>query len=70
MSAPAEHQPLARLSSTITVENGPAGYIQLVREHYRNDAIISLRPEAEDALLAFLLARKGIALQPAKENDR
>lgn len=52
---------LARLSSTLTVEETTYG-IQLVREHYRGDRIITLIPEAEDRLLALLLARKGIRL--------
>lgn len=58
---------LARLSSTITVEEGPVGTIQLWRESAAPntpDVSITLRPEVEDALLAFLLARKGITLQP------
>lgn len=61
MSAPTDTGPavLARLSSTITVEDGPCGYIQLVRETAIGlDQTITLRPEAEEALLAFLTARK------------
>jgi hypothetical protein len=54
---------LARLSSTLTVEETTYG-IQLVREHYRGDRIITLIPEAEDKLLALLLARKGVRLAP------
>lgn len=56
---------LARLSSTLTVEDSRYG-LRLVRAHYRGDMIITLRPEVEDALLAFLLARKGITLAPAR----
>ena len=54
---------LARLSSTITVED--AGYgLRLVRETDTNYSIITLGREAEDKLLALLLARKGIRLAP------
>lgn len=60
---PQEPGVLARLSSTITVEESPHG-LQVVREHYQGDRIITLRPEAEDALLALLLARKGVRLVP------
>lgn len=52
---------LARLSSTITVEEGPLGHLQLWREAglpNQADVAITLRPEAEAALLAFLLARQ------------
>lgn len=61
MSSPTDTHPavLARLSSTITVEDGPCGYLQLVRETAIGlDQIITLRPEAEAKLLDFLLARR------------
>lgn len=53
---------LARLSSTITVEESQRG-IQIWRESDGGDACITLHAEAEDKLLACLLARKGIKLQ-------
>jgi hypothetical protein len=60
---PQEPNVLARLSSTVTVEESRHG-LQLVREHYRGDRIITLHSRAEDALLALLLARKGVTLAP------
>lgn len=56
---------LARLSSTITVEEVSGNRIALIRQNSRpggSERIISLTSRAEDALLAFLLARKGITL--------
>lgn len=64
---PQEPAILARLTSTITVEDASADRIRLVRNNAypgNPDHIITLRPEAEDKLLALLLARKGITLQP------
>ena len=63
---PQEPGVLARLSSTVTAKEGTvhAGVpsVRLVRDHYRSPAIITLTPQAEDRLLALLLARKGITL--------
>jgi hypothetical protein len=55
---------LARLSSTVTVEDGGNDKIVLVRQNVVNgaDTLITLRPEAEAALLALLLKRKGVTL--------
>jgi len=55
---------LARLSSTVTVEDGGRDRIILVRQNAATGAetLITLRPEAEAALLALLLKRKGITL--------
>lgn len=55
---------LARLSSTVTVEDGGRDRIILVRQNVTNgtETLITLRPEAEAALLALLLKRKGVTL--------
>lgn len=65
---PSEPGVLARLSTTITVEEGPASYITLWRESSwpnTQPVAITLRPQAEAALLAFLLARRGVTLSPS-----
>lgn len=61
---PQEKGILARLSSTITIEDAWPRGIQIWRESDGTSFdCITLRPEVEDKLLAFLLARKGITLQ-------
>lgn len=49
---------LARLSSTITVEDSPHG-LRLVCQGYSSDSVITLRPEVERALLELLASRSG-----------
>lgn len=66
--ATTESGTIAQLSATISVENSTVlpGAITLVRTNARGeDTLITLRPAAEDALLALLLARKGISLAQA-----
>lgn len=59
---PQEPGVLARLSSTITVEDAGYGRIQLWCDGAGSSRTITLRREAEEKLLALLLARKGITL--------
>lgn len=57
---------LARLSSTITVEDTRHG-IQLWREGRNSDVCITLRPEAEDKLLELLLQRRSDRAENSNE---
>lgn len=63
---------IAQLTSTITVEQGPAETIALWRSsaHPVNPpAVITLSSEAEEALLHLLLARRGIQASPIVRTD-
>lgn len=54
-----------QLSSTVHAEGGPSGMLRLVRESvgaHGQDAVITLTPHVEAALLELLLARKSEAV--------